>query len=63
MKPKAATRQLIIGLIMLKKQKGRYTRVGIPSTVLCVIPHAVHGTSTEVTVAESSVERLRSSGL
>ena len=47
---------------MLKKQKGRYTNVGMPSTVLCVIPQAVQGTSTEVTVAESSVLRLSNSG-
>ena len=61
-KPKAATIQLITGLMMLKKQKGRYTIVGIPSTVLCVIPHAVQGTRTDVTVEESSVLRLSSSG-
>lgn len=61
-KPSIATRQLMIGLMMLKKQNGRYTSVGMPSTVLCVMPHAVQGTSTEVTVAESSVERLSSSG-
>lgn len=33
-KPRMATRQLINGLMMLKKQKGRYTNVGMPSTVL-----------------------------
>lgn len=61
-KPRIATKQLINGLMMLKKQKGRYTNVGMPSTVLCVIPQAVQGTSTEVTVAESSVLRLSNSG-
>ena len=29
-KPNAATKQLITGLMMLKKQNGRYTIVGIP---------------------------------
>ena len=42
--------------------EGRYTSVGMPRTVLCVIPQAVHGTSTLVTVALSSVLRLKSSG-
>ena len=60
--PKIATRQLMMGLIILKKQKGRYTSVGMPNTVLCVMPQAVQGTNTEVTVAESSVERLSNSG-
>ena len=36
--------------------------VGMPNTVLCVIPHAVQGTNTDVTVDESSVLRLNSSG-
>ena len=61
-KPRMATRHDMKGLMMLKKQKGRYTTVGMPSTVLCVMPHAVHGTRTEVTVALSSVLRLSSSG-
>ena len=37
--------------------------MAMPRTVLWVIPQAVQGTRTEVTVAESSVERLNNSGL
>ena len=41
---------LIMGERMLKMQYGRYVHVDTPSTVLCVIPHVFHGTSTDVTV-------------
>lgn len=44
--------------MILKRQYGRYVIVATPSTVDCVIPHEFHGISTEVTVAESSTERL-----
>ena len=49
---------LINGLMRLKKQYGRYVRVGMPSTVACVMPHVFHGISGDVTVAPSSVVRL-----
>lgn len=50
----------ISGDIMLKKQYGRYSSVGTRRTVAWVMPQEFHGMSTEVTVAESSVARLRS---
>lgn len=49
---------LIMGLMMLKKQYGKYVRVATPSTVLCVMPQVFQGTRTNVTVTESSVVRL-----
>ena len=51
-------KMLMKGLMILKKQYGRYSIVGTFSTKDWVVPHVFHGTSTEVTVAESSVERL-----
>lgn len=49
---------LINGLIILKKQYGKYVKVGMPSTVACVMPHVFQGTSGDVTVAPSSSVRL-----
>ena len=57
--PSAATSTLMKGLMMLKKQKGRYTVVAMPSEADCAIAHVFHGTSTEVTVLESSMVRDR----
>lgn len=51
---------LISGLIRLKKQYGRYASVGTLRMVACVMPQLLHGYSGDVTVAESSTERLRS---
>ena len=53
-------RMLISGLIMLKKQYGAYARVGTESMVAWVIPQLLHGKRGDVTVAESSTERLSS---
>lgn len=52
----------IRGEIRLKKQKGRYSSVGTPNMRACVAPQVFQGTSTEVTVPESSKARLRTSG-
>ena len=41
----------------LKKQYGRYVTVAIPRDVDCAMAHVFHGTSTEVTVLESSIAR------
>ena len=54
-----ATVILIKGLIMLKKQYGRYTSVGTLKIVACVIPQLFHGINTDVTVTASSVVRLK----
>ena len=48
----------IKGLIKLKKQYGIYVIVATPNTLDCAIAHVFHGTSTDVTVAESSIVRL-----
>ena len=50
----------INGEIRLKRQNGRYSAVATLSMVAWVIPQEFHGISTEHTVAESSMERLRS---
>ena len=50
----------IRGEIILKKQYGRYSKVGTFKTVAWVMPQEFHGISTDTTVAESSTERLRS---
>ena len=55
-----ATKMLIIGLIILKKQKGAYATVGTLRIVACVMPQLLHGKIGEVTVAESSTVRLNS---
>ena len=39
------------------KQNGKYATVGIPREVDCAMAHVFHGTSTEVTVLESSMVR------
>lgn len=52
----------ITGLRILKKQYGRYESVATLSMVACVIPQEFQGMSTPVTVAESSVERLKRRG-
>jgi hypothetical protein len=44
---------------MLKKQNGRYTNVGTPSTAAMNAPHEFHGTSGEVTVPLSAASRDR----
>ena len=51
-----------IGLRILKKQKGKYAAVDTPSTPDMYAPHVFHGTSTEVTVPESSTARESVSG-
>src|SRR4030095_1106052 len=45
------------GLRMLKKQYGRYAAVGTPRTPEMYAPQVFHGTSTDVTVPESSTAR------
>lgn len=50
------------GLIMLKKQKGKYVSVETPNTLACVAPHVFHGINTDVTVPESSSVLLKFSG-
>ena len=56
--PMAAMQMDIKGLIRLKKQKGAYVRVGTERMVAWVMPQLDQGKSGEVTVAESSTERL-----
>ena len=58
--PIAAIKMDINGEIRLKRQNGRYSAVATLSMVAWVIPQEFHGISTEQTVAESSMERLRS---
>ena len=58
MNPIDAMKIDISGLIKLKKQYGMYASVETPSTVDCAIAQEFHGTSTDVTVAESSIVRL-----
>ena len=58
--PIAAIKMDINGEIRLKRQNGRYSAVATLSMVAWVIPQEFHGISTEHTVAESSMERLRS---
>lgn len=58
MYPVIATKILINGLMILKKQYGKYVSVGTFKMVACVIPHVFHGISGEVTVTASSVVRL-----
>ena len=48
----------IKGLIKLKKQYGIYAIVATPNTLDCAIAQVFQGTSTDVTVAESSIVRL-----
>ena len=43
--------------MMLKKQYGRYAMVDMPRDVDCAMAHVFHGTSTDVTVLESSIAR------
>src|SRR5439155_2469040 len=50
------------GLKMLKKQYGRYALVLTPRTPEMYAPHVFQGTSTEVTVPESSTARESTSG-
>ena len=52
----------IKGLIMLKNAYGAKLRTGTPNTADCVAPQVFQGTSTDVTVPESSRVRLSSSG-
>ena len=47
------------GLIRLKKQYGIYATVAMPSAADCAIAQVFHGTSTDVTVHESSIVRYR----
>ena len=58
--PVAAMNMLISGLRILKKQNGAYVNVGTERMVAWVMPQLLHGKRGEVTVAESSTERLRS---
>ena len=58
--PVAAMSTLMNGLIRLKKQNGRYAAVAMPSEADCAIAQVFHGTSTEVTVLESSMVRDKS---
>src|SRR4051794_22223427 len=51
-----------MGLRMLKKQYGAYDAVDTPSTPEMYAPHVFHGTSTDVTVPESSTARESTSG-
>ena len=53
---------VMIGLMILKKQYGAYTRVATPNTDAWVAPQVFQGTNTEVTVAESYKVRERFSG-
>ena len=50
------------GLMMLKKQNGRYTTVAMPREADCAMAQVFHGTRTEVTVLESSMVRDRRRG-
>src|SRR6478735_1120664 len=51
-----------MGLAKLKKQKGKYAAVETPRTPDMYAPQVFHGTSTEVTVPESSTARLSTWG-
>src|SRR5438034_2895072 len=51
-----------IGLSRLKKQYGKYDAVDTPSTPEMYAPHVFQGTSTDVTVPESSTARESTSG-
>ena len=53
-------KMLMSGLMILKKQNGRYTAVGTLRIVAWVIPQLLQGNIGEVTVEESSTERLSS---
>ena len=53
---------VMIGLIILKKQKGAKATVATPKAPACAAPQVFQGTKTEVTVPESSRVLLRTSG-
>lgn len=53
---------VMMGLMILKKQKGAKARVATPNAPACAAPQEFQGTNTDVTVPASSRVRLKTSG-
>src|SRR6266550_5312606 len=62
LKPRNPYKMSRIGMSRLKKQYGKYDAVDTPSTPEMYAPHVFQGTSTDVTVPESSTARDSTSG-